>query len=229
MSFPTTRWTFILDAQEDTQARQDAMRQILGAYWRPLYLYARRLGRDLTAAEDAVQGFLAHLLDQDVIAKLDRNRGRLRSYMKSAFRNYLGRQAEKAAALRRGGAFQAVPLDFDFAENSLMDAPEQPDAAFDREWALQVMAQGLRRLEQEYREGGRAGPFEVVEQLFRFGELPPLQQVAEEHGMTVSQTKSFLSRARKRYREILLEEVAGTVVSPEDVDAELDELISALG
>jgi RNA polymerase sigma-70 factor (ECF subfamily) len=108
-------------------------------------------------------------------------------------------------------------------------APDDPAAAFDREWALAIFQGALADLESELASGARRGPAAVVRQLFRMGEAPPYETLAAEHGMTVPQLKSFVHRARRRFRELLLSRVADTVQTPEEAEAELADLLRALG
>ena len=107
-------------------------------------------------------------------------------------------------------------------------APEDPSAAFDREWALGLFEGALAALEAELASGARRGPVTVVRQLFRFGEAAPYETLAAEHGMTVPQLKSFVHRARGRFRELLLARVADTVHTPQEAEAELADLLKAL-
>ena len=75
--FPDTRWTLVLASRQGGEARRIALETLLGAYWRPLYLFARRKGLSAEAAEDAVQGFFLKLLELDFPDRLDPARGRL--------------------------------------------------------------------------------------------------------------------------------------------------------
>jgi DNA-directed RNA polymerase specialized sigma24 family protein len=58
---------------------------------------------------------------------------------------------------------------------------------------------------------------------------PPYEELAAAHAMTVPQLKSFVHRARRRLRELLLARVADTVQTPDEAEAELGDLMRALG
>src|SRR4029450_14102519 len=109
--FPQTRWTLVLAAREGAEARRDALEGLLGAYWRPLYVFARRKGLPPEAAEDAVQGFFLKLLEHDFPARLDPARGRLRSYLLTSLQHHLARLHERASAEKRGGRVRGLRLD----------------------------------------------------------------------------------------------------------------------
>jgi RNA polymerase sigma-70 factor (ECF subfamily) len=225
--FPTTRWTLILSARDSPQARREALEELLGRYWRPLYLFGRRKGVAPDDAQDAVQGFIAHLLERDFLAHLDPRRGRFRSYLRTAFSNYLVNERERESALKRGGGVLA--LDFDSVEYRLASRPSAAEAAFDREWAVGVMSRALDELRREFESGARSGPFEVVARFFQSDEPPSYADVAVEYRMTIPQLKAFLHRARVRFRDLVRQLVADTVSDPADVDAEIAELLQALG
>lgn len=227
--FPRTRWTLVLSAREGPEARRSALGELLGAYWKPLYHRARRKGLSIESAKDAVQGLFAQLLERDFVATLEPGKGTLRSYLRAALDHFLINAHDAAAAAKRGGGRAAAPLDFDVAEGELAGAPEPPDAAFEREWATGVMERALSRLGTEFEGGGREGPFDLVLQFFRFGEAPSYERAAAERGMSLPQLKAFLHRARVRFRELVREEVAQTVGDPGEVDAEMAELLRALG
>ena len=53
-------------------------------------------------------------------------------------------------------------------------------------------------------------------------------EVAEKLGMTEAAVKMAMSRLRKRYREVLREEIAQTVAGEEEIDDEIRELFNAL-
>ena len=103
-----------------------------------------------------------------------------------------------------------------------------PEALFDRAWALQLFEEALAAMEGELASGARRGPFEVLRALFRFGETAPYPELAARHGMTVPQLKSFVHRAKARFRQILRARVADTLGEGDDVDAELGALLEAL-
>ncbi|MCI0571305.1 MAG: sigma-70 family RNA polymerase sigma factor [Myxococcaceae bacterium] len=227
--FPTTRWTLIQASRTSPEARREALAQLLGAYWRPLYAFVRRQGLDAEEARDAVQGLCARLLEHDFVARVNPEKGRLRAYLLTAARNHLASEHERAQAARRGGGAVVVPLEPEDIERLVDDDASSPEDAFHREWAVRVMERALQRLRAEYEGGVRRGPFALVLQFFRPGaETPSYRDAAATHDMTLPQLKTFLHRARVRYRELVREEVIDTVDGPEAAEAELAELLRVL-
>jgi RNA polymerase sigma-70 factor (ECF subfamily) len=224
--FPETRWSRIVAARDRPELRRAVLDELCATRWQPLYLHLRKQGVPPAEAQDVVQGFLMHLLERDFLARLDPGRGRLRAYLKTALAHYQANLHAHEAAQKRGGGVAA--RSFDEVEALVPAAPDDPDAAFDREWALRLFEGALADLEAELASGARRGPVAVVRQLFRFGEAPAYDQLAAAHGMTVPQLKSFVHRARGRFRELLLARIADTVQTPEESEAELNDLLRVL-
>ncbi len=222
-NFPLTRWTRILAARGGIENRRTAMHELLAGYWKPLYFHVRRKGMSIEAAKDAVQGFCAHLLEQDFLDRLDPKKGRLRSYLRASLDHFLANEHEKDSAWKRGGRVQVLPLDFDAAEKEF-----RPGESFDREWALGVMERATARLRAEFEGGIRSGPLDLALRFFGFTDPPSYAEASSQSGMSLSQFKAFLHRTRERFRELVREEVRETVPDPEEADAEIAELVKAL-
>jgi RNA polymerase sigma factor (sigma-70 family) len=228
--FPQTRWTLIRRVRADPAGHREEVGELLGDYWKPLYHLARRKGLGIEAAKDAVQGFLARLLERDFLAALDPARGRFRSYLRAAFQNYLANLHAHDAAQKRGGDVPIVALDFDVAEREIDAGSSDPEAAFDRAWALAILERALSKLREEYEGGERSGAFAVVLRYFHpHGSRESYAETAAEFSMSIPQIKSFLHRARARFRCLVREEVASTLANTADADEEIAELMRALG
>jgi RNA polymerase sigma-70 factor (ECF subfamily) len=215
----------VLASRDDPARRSAALESLVAPRWKALYVLARKQGLGREPAEDAVQSFLTRLIEGDVLARLDPARGRLRGYLKTAFHHHLVNLHEYGQAAKRGAGKQAS---LDDVEALVASPAPTPEALFDRAWALQLFEEALGAMERELASGERRGPFEVLRELFRFGETAPYPELAARHGMTVPQLKSFVHRAKGRFRQLLRERVADTVAEGDDVDAELGALLEAL-
>ncbi len=223
--FPTTRWAQILALRGQPGRHSELMGQLVRWYWRPLYLYVRYKGLSPNAAEDAVQGLFTRLIERDAASALDPDKGRLRSYLRTAMNRYLADLHVRASAHKRGGKFVFQPLEIDGAERQLADARDLgPDRAYERAWAKTVLERAFARLREEYESGRRSGPFALVERYFDPGDDAGLQELGEAFSMSPAQVKAFLHRARTRFRQLVREQVAETVADVDDVAAEVAEL-----
>ena len=72
------------------------MAELCGHYWYPLYAFARRRGHSPEDAEDLTQGFFLHLVEHQALARVDRLKGKFRSFLLWSFQNYLSIQAHRA-------------------------------------------------------------------------------------------------------------------------------------
>jgi len=231
--FPTTSWTLIASARPGDASRGAALEELFSRYWKPLYFYLRRKGLTREAAEDAVQGFVAHLLEGDFPARAAPDKGRFRAYVRVALDHYVANLYAKESARKRGGDHRFVPIDVVLAERELPDTAADPLCAFEREWAIGVMERAALRLRREHEERHGPGRASVILQFFELGRLasdsaPSYATAAVESGLSVVQLKAALHRARARFREILRDEVTPTLSEPADVEAELSALRRAL-
>jgi len=232
-AFVTTRWTSVVAAgHADTPRARAALENLCQTYWYPLYAYVRRSGQPPEDAKDLTQAFFARLLEHNSIAKVDRERGRFRSFLLASLKHFLVNEWEKSRTLKRGGAAHFVPLQFDTAETRFAQpiAPEDtPDRAFDRQWALALLDTVLGRLRREYATSGKDGLFLGLKDTLSGGRSEiPYRDLAARLAMSEGAVKVAAHRLRQRYRDLLREEIASTVADAGDVEAELRDLFAAL-
>lgn len=226
--FPNTRWSIILEAQDDDSAlRHRALEQICRTYWLPIYAFARGQGLTPSDAEDLTQDVLSRLLDKQAFEKVAAKRGKLRSYLRVATKNYLRNEWEKAKTKKRGGGATVLSLDYEDAEQhiSLQVLDDQsPDRIFDRQWGLNLLRRAMERLDTTYETEGKGTVFASLKDLIGLkGGGPRHKDLAAQLSMSESAVGVAVHRLRKRYRRILKEEIALTLddESEEAVEEEL--------
>ena len=90
--FASTRWSLVVAAaQRDSPECEAALATLCRLYWYPLYAYARRRLPQAQDAQDLTQEFFACLLDKDYLRQADRQRGRFRAFLLTAFKPPLPR------------------------------------------------------------------------------------------------------------------------------------------
>ena len=231
--FAATRWSIVLAAGQSrgSTKTQRALEELIQTYWFPLYAYVRRQGQSPAHAEDLVQGFLTRLLEKQDLASVDRERGKFRSFLLASLKNFMANEHDKATALKRGGG-GILSLDSMDAEARYSVEPAHeitPDRLFDRRWALAVLDQVLTRLQQEYADSGKSALFAKIKDcLTPHRDGLSYAQLADGLDMTEGALKVAVHRMRKRYRDILHDEIAQTVDSPEQVKDEIDYLLNCL-
>ena len=233
VAFTTTQWSVVLAAQGPTPAAQAALDKICRTYWRPIYGFVRRQGVEPEESKDLTQGFFALLLERRDLNAVRQEKGRLRSYLLTSLKHFLTNERNRAMAIKRGQGQQLIPLE-DLHERELTGfEPAETLAAdqiYERRWALSVLDQVLARLGDEYRAAGRQLPLfdQLQKSLTDEPDCLSLAETADEFGMTKSAVKQASYRLRKRYRQLLREEIAHTVMAPGDIDDELRYLIAVL-
>jgi DNA-directed RNA polymerase specialized sigma24 family protein len=202
---------------------------LCSSYWFPLYGWARRSGSSAEDAEDAVQGFFGDVLRKELFAKADASKGRLRTFLLTAFRRYQRDLWDKANASRRA---QDRTMSFDAAmgEEWYREASGDatPDAFFDRQWALTVLEQAITRLGKEYAQRGKGADFEQLRRHLTAAGDAGYEEDAAVLGSSANAVKVAVHRLRERFREALREEVSSMQHETEDVDEELGYLLRAL-
>ena len=109
--FDMTRWSMVLEAmQSRSSGALQALADLSKRYWPPLYSFARRRGRSPEDAEDLVQGFFEHLIDNRGLATVDRSKGRFRSFLLASFQNFMAAEIRTARAEKRGGRAELIRL-----------------------------------------------------------------------------------------------------------------------
>lgn len=221
----------------DWQQAQNALETLCRTYWYPLYAYVRRRGYSPVDAEDLTQEFFAWLLERKWLGKADPQRGRFRSFLLTSISNFLSNEWDKTRTQKRGGA-KIISLERDEAENryiwqplsySIPESSFTPEQSFEWRWALTLLDQVMDRLSAEFEQDGKKELFEALKPCLQ-GEsaAQPYAILASKLGMTEGAVKVAVHRLRQRYRQLLRDEIAGTVAGPEEVEEELRYLFAVL-
>ena len=231
--FCTTRWTVVLQAgDKDSPLREEALAELLQAYWYPLYGFVRRQGYNAHVAEDLLQGFIARLLEKDSLRGVREGQGRFRSFLLVCLRNYLASEVERNKALKRGGSSRILSLDFEAADARYQREPSHDVTAerlFERDWALGVIEQTFCRLAAEWNEAGKTQQFAALSKYLVATEtVPSYASAAADLGMSEGAVKTAVHRLRGRFRELLCEQVAATLHSDDLMEDEIHRIFAAL-
>ena len=228
--FDSTRWSVVLSAGH--RGSPEALASLCDTYWYPLYAYVRRRVKRVQDAQDLTQAFFARLLEEDLLAVADPERGRFRSFLLTSFRNFLANEWDKLRAEKRGGGKNVLSLDFDAGESRYdLEAieAETPENIYDRQWALVLLELVLTRLREEMTEQGKEDLFRSV-QPYITGKpkLATYAELAEQLKMSTSAIKVAVHRLRKRYRSILEQEIMQTLEDPSEVGEEIHKLFATV-
>jgi RNA polymerase sigma-70 factor (ECF subfamily) len=231
--FRTTHWSLVLAAGGSSSPQAvKALDELCRTYWNPLYFYIRRRGNAEHDAKDLTQGFFAELLRRESLGQVTPGPAKFRSFLLASLNNFLADEHARATALKRGGGQSVISFDAQEAEQSYQLEPVDgatPESLFDRQWAVAVLNSALMRLEQEFVQSGRAALFQSLRG--HIVETAPSQSYAEiavELGTTEEAVKKSAQRLRRRFQEVIREEIGATGASPAEIEEELRYLGSVI-
>jgi RNA polymerase sigma-70 factor (ECF subfamily) len=230
--FSTTHWSVVLKAGVSDGTGEEALERLCQKYWYPIYAFVRRRGSNRHEAEDLTQAFFSHLLENDALKKVERHKGKFRSFLLAALTNFLSNEWDKRQTLKRGGGRQVISLDEAAPEERYHHEPVErltPGKLFERQWALTLLEEVLQHLREEYKKAGKIDLLVKLEPALT-GDAPEGEHAkwAVALGMNEGAVRVALHRLRRRYGELLRNEIADTVASPSEIDEEIRCLFAAI-
>ena len=224
-------------AGADSPERNAALAELLTQNWYPLYAFLRRSGKQPAEIEDLVQGFYAHVLENDLLLKVEQHRqGRFRNFMLVCLKNYEANQWQRGQAIKRGGgkthmSLTPSPIDLSAADRKYQIEPAHdltPQRAFERAWAMELLERSLRIVAKHWEEKGKADKFESLKGFLIQTEKIPRDEVAAKLNLSPGALKLAIHRLRAEFRQTLCQEVAQTLDRDDLLEDEINLLFSAL-
>lgn len=229
--FPPTHWSVVINAREaDAPRAAQALESLARAYWRPLYVFARRRGLTHEEGADAIQGFFAHLLARDFLRAVRPGEGRFRTFLLACLKNWLADDRARERASKRGGGREFLSLEqLEEARDAGVEGTSPPEESFDRDWALNIVGRALSRLGADWAEKGRGELFSALRGALE-GEAAAQThaEIGARLGMTPNAVKCAALDLRRRYAQLVRAEIQLTVRVASEVEDELRYLIRQL-
>jgi DNA-directed RNA polymerase specialized sigma24 family protein len=224
-AFHPTRWTLVLRSSGQGEAAEAALSDLCAAYYEPVVAFLRREGRNDDSAREMTHAFFESVLTGGLGAP-DPGRGRFRSYLLGALKNFLSKHRAAVLTGKRGGGAEHVPLvsENDTAPGLPLPGKPEDELGFDREWALALLARALNSLEQEHSH--KPELFAALKPWLDGQATASQAEVALALKMSETAVKVSIHRLRTRFRELIRAEVAATVNDPSEVADELRHLIA---
>ena len=225
----------MLAAGADTRsaAAREALATLCETYWYPLYGFLRSRSYSAEDAQDLTQAFFARLLEKQAIRHADPARGRFRSFLLASLKNFAANEHYRAIAGKRGGGIPMLSLEIETAEGRFRLEPpsdETPERIFDRRWALALLDRVMTRLNAETARSGKPSQFDRLKG-YLTGDEPQLSyaQTAADLDTSEGAVKVAVHRLRRRFRDLVRDEIAHTVASSSEIEDELRHLWSSVG
>jgi RNA polymerase sigma-70 factor (ECF subfamily) len=221
----TTLWGIVREAHDgEAEAAREAQRQLLARYGGAIRRYLVASLRDPEVAADLFQEFALRFLNGNY-RKADPERGRFRDYVKTILYHLITHFHKQ----RQRHLHQLAP---DHPEPAVEPAPDpERDPEFLSAWREDLLARCWTALAEAESRGGQ--PLYTA---LRFqAENPAMRspQMAEELGrrlgkpLTSTGIRQLLFRARGKFADMLVEEVAHSLGNP--TDEQLEEEFRELG
>jgi RNA polymerase sigma-70 factor (ECF subfamily) len=230
-NFATTRWSVVLAAGNANDAARGAMEELCKLYFQPVYRFVLARSRLPDDALDLTQEFFARRIERCDVGKADPRRGRFRSWLLGALKHFLANEYDYRRAQKRDSSrlLWLDGMDLESRGALLQHDELDPERLFDRGCAVALLQRSLARLEGDCTASGKGALFQRVKHWLG-GELDEngYMDVAQSFGITPENLRVTVHRWRRRWSEIVYEEVAELVESPDDVQGEIDFLITTL-
>lgn len=230
--FATTHWTVVLAAGCRSTPQADvALEELCRTYWYPLYAYIRRRGHSTEDAEDLAQAFFARLLEKNYLEGLSSEKGKFRAFLLAALKHFLANEWDRANRQKRGGGATTLSLNWQSGDTRYQIDPADnlsPDKLYDRSWAVTLLERVITRLREESAADDKAKLFEQLKPFLMAGKSAiPYAEAAKVLDLTEGAVRVAVHRLRRRYRELLREEISQTLSNPAQVEEEMQALFSA--
>lgn len=230
--FATTHWTVVLAAGCRSTPQADmALEELCHTYWYPLYAYIRRRGYAREDAEDLAQAFFARLLEKNYLEGLSSEKGKFRAFLLAALKHFLANEWDRANRQKRGGGVTTLSLNWHSADTRYQIDPADnlsPDKLYDRAWTVTLLERVITRLREESAADGKSKLFEQLKLFLMTGKsAAPYAEAAASLSLTEGAVRVAVHRLRRRYRELLREEIGQTLSNAAQVEEEMRALFSA--
>ena len=217
--------------RRSTAQSDQALEELCRTYWYPLYAYIRHHGRVKEDAEDLTQAFFASFLKKNYLEGLSSEKGKFRAFLLAALKHFLANEAARAGRQKRGGGMPVLSLDWEGADTHYRIEPADalsPDKLYDRAWAMTMLERVIAGLREENAVEGKTKLFEVLKPFLMMDKQAiPYAQAAAELGLTEGTARVAVHRLRRRFSQLMNNEIAQTLSDPAQVEEEIQSLFSA--
>ena len=180
-------------------------------------------------AENMAQEFFARALEKQWLARYDVERGRFRTFLRTCLLAFAADEHDRLNRQKRGGGAHHESLS---DETPLRETDNATDMLFEAEWIRSVMQLSLDALRLEAQQTNRATAFAIFEEYdVRDADSETRHTYAELAAiwsLPTTQVTNYLSWARKRFRQHVLNTVRSLTGSEEEYREELHLLLGVV-
>ena len=226
--FQTTHWSLVVAAGGTTNPRsRAALAELCRLYWDPVCAFVRgHTRKSADDAQDLTQGLFADLLERKDFGAADPSLGRFRNWLLGCVKHYLANRHDYDTAQKR-----SPPPGEEDAENRYAREPVErvtPEQLYLRRWAMSLVGRVLAELREEKVRAGKVERFDLLQPYLVDEGEATYASLGTQLGINEGAVKVAVHSLRERFRDRLRSEIAGTVVSVEEIDEEIRQLLAAL-
>ena len=230
--FPTTQWTEIENLSCGGTDQQKALiESLFQRYWKPVYAWLRRQGYESGQAEEYTQGFFCDIvLERNLASKAERHKGRFRTFLLKAMKDFISDEYRKAHAQKRTPKQGLARLDDPEAILPAFTKQTRPDDVFTYMWASDFLKEVLTKLEVEYINSSRKAHWlvfkhKIYEPMLNGHDSPSYEALCAQLNIPDAKTAAaMVTTVKRRFRSLLRSIIRSQVESEETIDQEIQEL-----
>lgn len=234
-AFLTTQWSLIENIQDGRDQDNTLIGYLLRQYWKPVYCYLRHKGHDNEQAKDLTQGFFHEVvLNRDLVGRADQSRGRFRSFLLHALKQYASKQDLKERAQKR---LEEKAVSFDVEQEPVLPesvAQTTAEDSYHYAWLSSLLERVLTEVKEACEHEGMSIHWALFDKRVvwpTFGDRtsPSLAALCESyHIEDEKKASNMIITVKRRFRAALMQEVRNTVLSQSQAPEELEELLQFL-
>jgi len=228
--FEHTQWSLAMriDAPQAIDAR-DALVKLCLRYWYPVYAYLRRFGHEPAIAQEITRNFLQHLFRHFHDGGTALAQGRFRQYLLAQLRAFLVADTQESPTGEVIAELLEPPPDLELRNQHDNAGAQSPEQAYQQSFALELLARASARLREEAGHTGRLDMYDALEPFLAADPSPAETEELARRLRARSVTIAVaLRRLRQRFREMIDTELADTVASADELQAEQQALYAIL-
>jgi len=233
-AFLTTQWSLIGNIKAGKDQDQTLIGILLEQYWKPVYCFLRRKGYENESAKDLTQAFFHEVvLNRSLVAQADRAKGRFRSFLLHALKQFVTKQGLKERAQKHIPPEKLIPLDL--ADASILPgSPSEaaPEASFHYAWLSAILERVIEDVRTSCENAGMERHWALFQERFidpilRDQPARPLSELCDSLQIENTRTASnMITTVKRRYKAALVNQVNKTVMSHDQASEELADLMA---
>ena len=232
--FLTTHWTLIEGIKSQADTDKALISLLLDRYWKPVYCYLRHKGYDNEQAKDLTQDFFHEIvLNRNMVLRAEQCKGRFRSFLLYALNQFLIDRTREREAIKRIPRHKLISLDTLDPEAVPQTIPHLgPEDSFNYAWKTALLDQVLSEVEKVFRRQEMEIHWKVfhervVKPILENVKAPSLPEICTRYALDdEAKASNMIVTAKRRFQSELRKHIRNTVLSQNQVDEELSEILN---